>query len=169
MELQSVHQERLVSRWRFLEDEADPSCVLTRSMEVLYLNAAARTLVPLRWFGCRCWEIFPVGDESCVSRCPAVKAVNKSEDIVYCEETLYSKEDGSPIRVGVAVIPLSSDGRKEEKALLLIRPKAAGGLEADFQRSLLERAEVLRASLIGRPSNRSPRKRSKRAASNSIR
>jgi hypothetical protein len=122
-------------------------------MEVLYLNAAARALVPLRWFGCRCWEMFPVGEQSCAARCPAVKAVNNADDITYCEETLYSSEDGSPVHVGVAVIPLTGDGLEEEKALLLMRPKTTGSIQKEFQRGLLERARVLRASCVGWPSN----------------
>ena len=130
-------------RWTFLEKEADAVCVVTRGMEVLFLNALARTLVPKRWFGCRCWEVFPVGEASCASRCPAVKAVRGGEAVTYCEETLFSP-DGRPLHFAIAVIALSPAC---ERAIILLRPKV---VECDLdalRRSLLDRAETLLHSL----------------------
>ena len=60
------------TRWSRLEDCSDASAVVSRRMEVLYLNPAARSLVPPRWRGLRCWEVFPVRDRSCASPCPAM-------------------------------------------------------------------------------------------------
>ncbi len=130
---------RLAYRWRFLEDERDACSVVTRRMEVVYLNAAARALVPSEWFGSRCWEVFPVGDESCAARCAAVSAVSKADELIYCEETLHAA-DGSPIPLGVAVIPLHSAVLEGERALLLLRPKTHGRSADRFRRDLLEEA-----------------------------
>ena len=58
-------QARAAAQWGFLEDHPDACGVVTLRMELIYLNAAARTLVPQRWFGCRCWEAFPVADSGC--------------------------------------------------------------------------------------------------------
>ncbi len=129
------------SRWGFLEREPDGFGVVTRGMEVLYLNAVARSLVPLRWFGCRCWDLFPVGDQGCASRCPAVKAVSRSPEIFYCEETLYGR-GGVPINFGVAVIPVA--GQDGSRAVLLLRPKPEGSDDESFRRGILERAGQLR-------------------------
>jgi len=128
------------SRWDFLEKEADGFGVVARGMQVLYLNAIARSLVPLRWFGCRCWDIFPVGDAGCASRCPAIKAVSRSQ-IIYCEEKLYGR-GGMPITFGVAVIPVA--GRDGSRAVLLLRPKPAGPDDETFREGILARAGQLR-------------------------
>ena len=139
------HQRRMASRWGFLEAERDACSVVTRQMVVVYLNEAARSLVPPGWFGRRCWDVFPVGVESCASRCAAVAAVSKADDIVYCEETIYAG-DGSPLRLGVAVIPLRVTPPADERAVLLLRAKTPGMAEEVFRRELLERAAELRAS-----------------------
>ena len=131
------------AHWGFLERETDAACVVTRCMEVLFLNSLARTLVPKRWFGCRCWEVFPVGEASCASKCPAVKAVRAGESITYCEETLFAP-NGTPLHFAIAVIPL---GPQEERAIILLRPKGAGGDGDALRSSLLDRAHALRASL----------------------
>ena len=151
----SEHQERLARRWRFLESERDACCVVTRRMAVVYVNTAARPFVPLGWFGGRCWEIFPVGKKSCASRCPAVRAVSDADEIVYCEETLYSPA-GSPISLGVAVIPVRVSGADGERAILLLRPKSAATSEELFQQEILERAmnlSTLCLSLLKTPSD----------------
>ncbi len=130
-------------RWAFLEEEADAACVVTRGMQILFLNTPARTLVPKRWFGCRCWEVFPVGEASCASRCPAVKAVRRGTQVEYCEETLYAR-DGTPLHFAIAVIPLNPSC---ERAIILLRPKSADRDLGALRQSLLDRAESLRASL----------------------
>ena len=139
------HQRRMASRWGFLEAERDACSVVTRQMVVVYLNEVARSLVPPEWFGRRCWDVFPVGEENCASRCAAVAAVSKADDIVYCEETIHAA-DGSPLRLGLAVIPLRAAARMGERAILLLRPKVPGMPDENFRTKLLERAADLRAS-----------------------
>ncbi len=138
-------QKRMASRWGFLEAERDACSVVTRQMVVVYLNEVARSLIRPGWFGRRCWDVFPVGEESCASRCAAVAAVSKADDIVYCEETIYAG-DGSPLRLGVAVIPLRATPPADERAVLLLRAKTPGMAEEVFRRELLERAAELHAS-----------------------
>ena len=136
-------EQQLASRWHFLEQTEDACVVVTRRMEVLYLNAAARVLVPSVWFGRRCWEVFPVTGERCAARCPAIRAVSNAEDIVYCEETLFAP-DGITQSLGVAVIPLRIAGAEGEQGILLLRPKAPREPEDILRRGLLRRAAVLR-------------------------
>ncbi|MBI4586266.1 MAG: hypothetical protein HY717_19830 [Planctomycetes bacterium] len=149
-----LHDRELAARWSFLDREPDACSVVTWRMEVVYLNAAARSLVSPGWFGCRCWEVFPVGDSTCAARCPAVKAVNKGNEIVYCEETLYPGK-GTSVTVGVAVIPLGKKARQGD-AVLLIRPKIPGRSEEVFRRSLLERAQELRELCAAAPRKTDP-------------
>ncbi len=140
----SQHKERLSLRWDFLENEFDACCVVTRRMEVVYLNAAARSLLPPKWFGRHCWEVFPVGDRVCAPRCPAILAVCRAQDIIYCEETIYDR-DGSPVPLGVAVIPLRVRPGGGEPAILLFRRNAPDIAQDVFRRELLEHAGKLRA------------------------
>ena len=51
-------------QWAFLDDEEDPCMVLSERMECVYVNGAARTLVPEEWFGKRCFEVLPTVDET---------------------------------------------------------------------------------------------------------
>jgi hypothetical protein len=155
-------QERMASRWGFLEAERDACSVVTRQMVVVYLNEVARSLVPPGWFGRRCWDVFPVGEESCASRCAAVAAVSKDDDIAYCEETIYAG-DGSPLRLGVAVIPLRVTPPADERAILLLRAKTPGMAEEVFRRELLERAAELRASCDERLQLPPPRRESRKS------
>ena len=138
------------ARWSFLEEESDGCCVVTRRMELVYLNAVARSLVPGDFLGRRCWEVFPVGDQACASRCPAVRAVSKAEAdaIVYCEETLHVA--GGPVTLGVAVIPLQMAQEGRERGLLLLRPKTAGSSDEAFRQELLEHARRLLALALTR-------------------
>jgi len=133
----------LASRWGFLEEQSDACSVVTRRMEVVYLNHSAQTLVPPAWMGRRCWEVFPVGASSCAARCPAVKAVSASNEIVYCEETIYP--GGKPLPLGVAVIPLGETGKDGEQAVLLLRPRAGHQEGDEFKAALLEDARNLRS------------------------
>ena len=140
----SEHKEQLSLRWGFLEKQFDACSVVTRRMEVIYLNAAARSLLPPKWFGRRCWEVFPVGDRVCAPRCPAILAVSKPQGITYCEETFYGR-DGSPVPLGVAVIPLRVLPGGGGRAILLLRRNAPDIARDVFQRELLEQAGKLRA------------------------
>ncbi len=131
-------------RWSFLEEESDACCVVTRRMEVVYLNATARSLVRADFFGRRCWEVFPVGGGACAARCPAVRAVSQADAIVYCEETVQVA--GQPVTLGVAVIPLRTAPAGPDRGLLLLRPKTAGRSDEAFRDELLAYARRLVAS-----------------------
>lgn len=143
-DITSGRQQRIAHRWSSLEEERDACIVVSRRMEVLYANAAARALVSPEWFACRCWEVFPVAEEGCAARCSAIRAVSKAEDIAYCEETLDAR-DGSRQSAGVAVIPLRLAGSDGEQGILLLRPRASGMDEESFRRELLKHAERMRA------------------------
>ena len=140
----SEHQEQLALRWNLLDNECDPCTVVTRRMEVVYVNAAAKFLVTSGWFGCRCWEVFPVREDNCVARCSAVRAVSNADDIVYCEETIYAA-GGAPVPLGVAVIPIRTAGGDGERAILLLRSKSSSLSDDLFRRETLNRARKLRA------------------------
>jgi hypothetical protein len=137
------------ARWSFLDEQSDAVSVVTRRMEILYLNAAARGLVPPAWMGRRCWEVFPVGNTSCPSTCPAVKVVSTGGEIAYCEERIYPR--GTPVELGVAVIPMGGAGAAlegPERAVILLRPKAAGESPEGFKARLLADATHLRSLCI---------------------
>ena len=129
------------ARWRFLERERDPCSVVTRDMQVVYLNRPARGLSPLRWFGCRCWEILPVGEEDCAARCDTVQVVSRGDTLAYCEETLFSRE-GLPLEFGVAVIPVGTGPGQAPRAVLLFRRKDEKAPDL-FREDLLRRARDL--------------------------
>ena len=139
-----MQKNEMSVRWRFLEEELDPCGVVSREMEVHYLNAAGRALVPVHWFGRRCWQVFPVGEEGCASRCPAVQAVRNSSEIVYCQEHLYPG-GGTSLKLGIAVIPLEKPRKDGERAILLFRSKDTEVSEDAFRGTLLKDAENLRA------------------------
>ena len=46
-------------RWSRLEDEREACVVVSDRMELVYINTAARELVPGEWFGKRCFEVLP--------------------------------------------------------------------------------------------------------------
>jgi len=133
------------ARWRFLEEEREPAIVLTRQMQAVYLNAAARSLAPLRWFGRRCWEILSVGERGCDSRCEAVQAVSRGKEIACCEETVYSRE-GLPLLFGLAVIPLPKADGPPDRSIVLFRRKDGRLPDDVFRKRLLQRAEELRSA-----------------------
>lgn len=137
----AFRQRAIEERWSFLEEEREACCLVSRRMELLYLNVPARALVSDDWFGRRCWERFPVASETCVAACAAVRAVNQASEITCCEEYLYP-EDASPVRVAIAVIPLNSQADGAQ-ALLLFRPKDADVDEAVFEQSLVDDAVSL--------------------------
>lgn len=138
-------EARLVARWGFLENEVDPCTVVTRRMELVYVNRLARDLVPADWFGRRCWQAFPIADPSCAARCVAVRAVGRGSEIVYCEETL-SLTDGAQIPLGVAVIPFDDGSPEKDRALLILRPKVPMSA-GTFEQSLLADARRLQVHI----------------------
>ena len=98
-------------QWAFLDDEEDPCMVLSERMEFVYVNGAARTLVPEEWFGKRCFEVLPTVDETCAFHCPKMDAVHDSVDpkqVVYCEEVIY-KGNLDRLVLGVGLIPLGEE------------------------------------------------------------
>jgi len=115
-------------------------------MELVSLNAAARNLVPENWFGRHCWQAFPVVDQSCATRCEAVRAVRESDEITYCHENIRSP-DGEPVTLGVAVIPLNDVAVESEQSVLLLRPHPGPAEEKTFQDGLLRDASALLQSL----------------------
>ncbi len=78
------------------------------------------------------------------SRQGRVLAVSKSQDTIYCEETIYGR-DGSPVPPGVAVTPLRVLPRGGERAILLLRRNVPDIAQDIFRRELLEQAGKLRA------------------------
>lgn len=137
--------ETYAARWSFLDGAEDACAVVTPRMEVVYLNEAARSLVPASWFGFRCWEVFPVRDRTCAARCPAVRSLQNGNEIEYCEETVYPAGT-DPVTLGVAVIPLPLNPTgDDERALLVLRPKPAGVDEELFRGQLLADAAALEA------------------------
>lgn len=143
---QSPLQDETALRWGFLEDESEACVVVSDRMELVYINAAGRTLVPAHWFGKRCFEVLPVVNESCAWHCPTILAVSESVKIVYCEETVLSPS-GSILRLGVGAIPVATGALDPAKSVLLLRPKEAGCDEDTFRRDLLLEAEGVRARI----------------------
>jgi len=115
-------------------------------MELVYLNAAARTLTPPEWFTKRCFEVLPVPNQDCAWRCPAITAVNKAEEVTYCEERL--SVGGAPvIDLGMAVIPLGRVGEDGSRAILLFQRKESGCDQSAFREELLAHGRDLHARI----------------------
>ena len=93
-------QDEAALSWNFLEDEHDACIVVSERMELVYINGAAQQLVPKEWFGKRCFEVFPVVDETCAFHCPKIDAVSESPEtspkVVYCEEAVYTGKRSGP-------------------------------------------------------------------------
>jgi hypothetical protein len=142
----SMIQEENALRWGFLEQETDACAVVSDRMELVYMNEPARRLVPLEWFGRRCFEIFPTVNELCAFNCPTRNAVHEAHDILYCEEVL--KGDGTSKELGVAVVPLEGVSEDAARALLLLKPKGTTARDA-----LLDQAAVLRETVTSRFKN----------------
>jgi hypothetical protein len=125
-------QDEAAPHWNWLEDEPDPCVVVSERMEFVYAHAAARELVPGRWFGKRCFELLPVVDETCAFHCPKITAVTESTAVVYCEETVCSQGPDCDV-FGVGVIPLGTDRVDRGRAVLLMRGKDEGRAGAEFE------------------------------------
>jgi hypothetical protein len=139
--------DSIASRWRFLDEKADACSVVSRRMELLYLNSAARALAPGAWFGRRCWQVFPVADSSCASRCPVVKAVSTSGEIAYCEETVFPPGQ-PPLVLSVAVIPFPGTVEHDTSTLLFMRPKPANLPDDSTRAQMIEEARRLQAFCV---------------------
>ena len=135
-------QDQTAFRWGRLEDEREACVVVSDRMELVYINAAARALVPGEWFGKRCFEVLPTVDEACAFHCPTIAAVTESADVAYCEETLSG--DNNLRRVfGVGLIPLGKGGDDRARAIFLLRLKGASVDEGAFRVQLLTDARSL--------------------------
>jgi hypothetical protein len=141
--LNSIDQARADRRWRFLEGRMGACGVISERMELLYLNPAARALVPARWFGCRCWQAFPVANPGCASHCPVLRAVAEGSEISFFEETVFPPGQ-APVSLGVAVIPLPASDGDDGRALLLLRPRKAGEARECARQELLAEAGRVR-------------------------
>ena len=140
-------------RWNFLDEEADPCIVVSERMELVYINAAAQTLVPQEWFGKRCFEVLPVVDETCAFHCPKIEAVNDpattSPTVAYCEETLY-KGNLDRLVLGVGLIPLGRAQSDRARAVFVLRTKDNAADEKTFETQLLRDAEDVRTRVVAR-------------------
>ena len=137
-------------RWGFLENEGDPCVVLSERMEFIYVNGAARSLVPEQWFGKRCFELLPTVDETCAFHCPKIDAVNDSANptqVVYCEEVLY-KGNLDRLVLGVGLIPLGEERADRARAVFVLRTKDESANAAAFESQLLQDARRVRQRVL---------------------
>jgi hypothetical protein len=139
----SILEDETTLRWSFLEEEPDACAVVSSRMELVYLNSRAQALTLPDWFGRRCFEVFPAYDERCAWNCPTITAVQKTDEIVFSEETLRLQAESSPVRLGVAVIPLQEVLVSRAQAVLVLRPRGDSD-EAGFRTMLRVDAESLR-------------------------
>ena len=140
----SVLASETALKWGFLEEESEPCAVVSKRMELVYTNRAARELIPEHWFGRRCFEVFPTVDEKCALKCPTISAVRDSEAVAYGEEKLRL-ESGAEVELGVGIIPLAPGGRS--RAVLLLRQKNDVCDGEEFETKLLSVASELRERL----------------------
>lgn len=144
-------QDEAALSWNFLEDEPDPCIVVSERMELVYINGAAQQLVPQEWFGKRCFEVFPIVDETCAFHCPKIDAVSESPEtspkVVYCEEAVYT---GTLKRVvlGVGLIPLGAERADHARAVFVLRSKDASAEARVFESQLLQDAEQVRQRVL---------------------
>ncbi len=122
-------------RWSFLDNEEDACVVFSEWMEIVYLNAAARLLVPEQWFGKRCFDVLPVADRTCALHCPKIKAVSDSPEVVYCEESLGAL--GSDGTFGVGLIPRGPEQSDHSRAVFVLRRKNPAGNQDEFSARLI--------------------------------
>ncbi len=131
----------VAERWSFLEEEPEPCGVFSSKMEVLYLNAGARTLVPKDWFGRQCWKVFPVADQACASACPAVQAARNGGEVFSCTEQVIV--GGGTITLGVAVMPLRDEHPDDERLAVLFRPEPEALSDDPTSKAAAEFTEAL--------------------------
>ena len=146
-------QDETALSWNFLEDEHDPCFVVSERMELVYINGAAQQLVPQEWFGKRCFEVFPVVDETCAFHCPKMDAVSESPEtspnVVYCEEALYTAKLDRLV-LGVGLIPLGAERTDHARAVFVLRPKDTSREAHAFESQLLQDAERVRDRVFSR-------------------
>ncbi len=135
-------QDEAAVRWSRLADEREACVVVSNRMELVYINTAARELVPGEWFGKRCFEVLPIVDEACAFHCQKIRAVNESADVVYCEETVFAGNNERRV-FGVGLIPLGPGSDDHARAVLLLRAKGESVEEGAFRAQLLADAKSL--------------------------
>ena len=145
IDFQSLLKEETTMRWGFLDKEPEACAVVTARMELVYLNYACQSLVPVDWFSRRCFEVLPHEDALCALDCPTIHAVQTAREITVCEEALRFADD-STATLGTAVIPLQ-DADDLASAVLLFRRKDAAADTDTFTSQLLEDARALRERL----------------------
>lgn len=143
-------QDAAALRWNHLEDEQEACVVVSDRMELVYINSAARALVPREWFGKRCFEVLPTVDRACAFDCPKIRAVNEAVDVVYCEESVLVGNGDRKI-FGVGLIPLGPERDDRARALLLLRDKGPSVEESAFQAQLLRDAKNLARRIAVEP------------------
>jgi hypothetical protein len=118
-------------------------------MELVYVNGAARHLVPATWFGKRCFEILPTADQTCAFHCPKIDTVNDaaSPPVVYCEEVIF-KADLTRLVLGVGLIPLSAERTDWARAVFVLRTKGESVEAATFESQLVSDARRLRQRIL---------------------
>ena len=87
--------------------------------------------------------MFPADNERCAWKCPTISAVNKSNEIVFSEESLRLEGHPSPVTLGVAVIPLQGMTVSRAQAVLVLRTRGDAE-EAAYRSALLADAAALR-------------------------
>lgn len=142
-------QDNTALRWSRLEDEQEACVVVSDRMELVYINTAARELVPGEWFGKRCFEVLPTVDEACAFHCPKIRAVNESVDVVYCEESVFVGNNNRKV-FGVGLIPLGPGRDDRGRAVLLLRAKGEPVDESAFVAQLLTDAKSLARRIASR-------------------
>jgi hypothetical protein len=140
-------QDKTALRWNRLEDEREACVVVSDRMELVYINSAARELVPGEWFGKRCFEVLPTVDEACAFHCPKIRAVTESVDVVYCEETVFVGNNDRRV-FGVGLIPLGPGSDDPARAILLLRAKEESVEEGPFRAQLLTDAKSLARRVV---------------------
>lgn len=139
-------QDHAALRWSRLEGEREACVVVSDRMELVYINTAARELVPGEWFGKRCFEVLPIVDEACAFHCPKIRAVNESVDVVYCEETVFVGNNDRRV-FGVGLIPLGPGGDDRARAVLMLPARGESVDESAFRAQLLTDAKSLERRL----------------------
>ena len=142
----SALQDEAVARWGFLEEEKEACAAVSDRMELVYLNEAARHLVPIGWFGKRCFEVFPAADKLCAFECPTIDAVQQGSEIRHCHESLRL-DNGVSRELEVAVIPLGAKSRRAT-AVLLLRSREIQIDPADDERKLFAEAARIQARVL---------------------
>ena len=148
-DLPSALRDETAMRWSFLEEVLEPCLVVSERMEFVYVNTAARDLVPDGWFGKRCFEVLPVADETCAFHCPKIRAVNEAADIVYCEESVRAANGLSAV-FGVGLIPVGPGVDERARAVFLLRRKdrAHEQAEGEFKAQVVKAAERVRGRIV---------------------